>query len=82
VVVNNLKERDQLNERKKDFQEKYLEMYRPPGIIHNQAKLFERSDLPHKEKLWFCNPSSMICVRQQKETPAFKAKEGGALQGD
>lgn len=82
MVVNNQKERDQLNERKKDFQEKYLEMYRPPGIIPNQAKLFERSDLPHKEKLWFCNPSSMICVRQQKEMPAFKAKETGQMTTD
>lgn len=50
-------------------------MYRPPGIIHNQAKLFDKSDLPHKEKLWFCNPSSQIYVREQKEAPTFKNKD-------
>ncbi len=51
-------------------------MYRPPGIIHNQAKLFDKSDLPHKERLWFCNPCSQIYVREQKEAPTFKNKDG------
>ena len=50
-------------------------MYRPPGIIENQRQLFERSDLPHKEKLWFCNPSNQIYVREHKEMPAIKAKD-------
>lgn len=50
-------------------------MYRPPGLIPNQARIYERSDLPHKEKLWFCNPSSQIIVRQAKETPGIKSKD-------
>ncbi len=50
-------------------------MYRPPGIIPNQAKIFEKSDLPHKEKLWFCNPSSQVIVRTAKEAPGLKTKD-------
>lgn len=59
-----LNQKDMPGDKKKEYQEKYLEMYRPPGIIKNQAKYFDKSDLPHKEKLWFCNPSSQIYVRE------------------
>lgn len=70
-----LNQKDLPNEKKKEIQELYLEMYRPPGLIPNQAKIYERSDLPHKEKLWFCNPSSQVIVRQAKETPGIKSKD-------
>lgn len=50
-------------------------MYRPPGIIQGQQRAYDRNDLPHKEKLWFCNPSSNIYVREQKEAPAFKGND-------
>jgi hypothetical protein len=63
------------NQKDPTFQDKYLEMYRPPGIIQNQKALFERSDLPHKEKLWFCNPSNQIYVRKTKEMPAIRNKD-------
>lgn len=50
--------KDVFNQKDPTFQDKYLEMYRPPGIIENQKNLFDKSELPHKEKLWFCNPSN------------------------
>jgi len=53
-------------------------MYRPPGILDNQSKHFETSSLPHKEKMWFCNPSSYIYIREQKETPSLHLKEAPA----
>ena len=37
--------------------------------------MYEKSDLPHKDKFWFCNPSSYIYVREQRELPSFKDKE-------
>lgn len=67
--------KDVFNQKDPTFQDKYLEMYRPPGIIHNQKALFDRSELPHKEKLWFCNPSNQIYVRETKEMPAIRSKD-------
>jgi hypothetical protein len=37
--------------------------------------MYEKSDLPHKDKFWFCNPSSYIYVREQRELPSFKNKD-------
>ena len=68
-------QKDLNNERKTEIQSKYQEIYRPPGLISGSQRLYERSDLPHKDKFWFCNPSSYMYVREQRELPSFKGKD-------
>ena len=68
-------QKDLNNERKTEIQSKYQEIYRPPGLISGSQRLYEKSDLPHKDKFWFCNPSSYMYVRNQRELPSFKGKD-------
>lgn len=70
-------QKDVTNERRNEVQSKYQEIYRPPGLIPEQQRMYEKSDLPtkDKDKFWFCNPSSNIYVREQRELPSFKSKD-------